>query len=143
MSSPRNIWWSYVQGMMRRYPERAAALEAMRGVRMTGRYGAEPAGGKGPGRTTETVALRQLPPAEQREYEAVRESLAYAAEKPDGALRLKLVKLVYWDKTHKLYAAAWEVGVSERTARRWNRDILYRVAVNFGLVDEDWPLTAS
>ncbi len=142
MSSPRNIWWSYVQGMMRRFPERAAALGELHRFGMTGRYAVIP-GGKGRGRATEAVALRELPPAEQREYDAVRQALEYAAAKPDGQLRLKLVKLVYWDQTHKLYAAAWEVGVSERTARRWNRDILYQVAINFGLVDEGWPLTAS
>lgn len=97
MSSRRNIWWPYVQGMMRKYPELAAAQEEK----------------------------RETPSVEQREYAAVRDALVAAAEKPDGALRLKMVKLVYWDQTHKLFAAAWEVGASERTVRRWNRDILY------------------
>lgn len=135
MSRPRYIWWSYVQGMIRKYPERAAALGDLHAPGLTARYGAAPGGGE-PGRTTESVALRQLPTCEQAEYDAVRQALEYTAAKPDGPLRLKLVKLVYWDRTHKLYAAARELGVSERTAQRWNHALTNRVAVNYGLLDE-------
>lgn len=135
MSKPRHIWWSYVQGMIRKYPERAAALDELHAVAVTARY-AEGPGGSDAGRTTESVALRQLPKCEQAEYDAVRRALEYIASKPDGLLRMKLVKLVYWDRTHKLYAAAREIGVSERTAQRWNHALTNRVAVNYGLLDE-------
>ena len=140
MSRPRYIWWSYVQGMLRKYPERAAALGELHAVGLTARYGAQTGGGRGPGRTTEAVALRQLPAMEQKEYDAVRRALEHAGSLPDGALRLELVRLVYWDRTHRLYAAAREIGVSERTAKRWNAWLIRRVAVNYGLLDEKLAL---
>lgn len=135
MSRPRYIWWSYVQGMVRKYPERARALGDLHAVGMTARYDAEPGGG-GPGRTTETVAMRQLPPAEQREYDAVRRALELMSTLPDGALRMELVRMVYWDRTHRLCAAAIRLHISERTAKRWNAWLIRRIAANYGLLDE-------
>lgn len=133
MSRPRYIWWSYVQGMVRKYPERARALGDLHAVAMVARYNAEPGGG-GPGRTTETVALRQLPATEQKEYDAVRSVLEKMAVRWDGIGRLELVRMVYWDRTHRLYAAAREIGISERTAGRWNSEILYAIAKRYGLL---------
>ena len=133
MSRPRYIWWSYVQGMVRKYPERAAALGDLHAVGMTARYDAEP-GGSGPGRTTEAVAMRQLPPTEQREYDAVRRALAQlSAAQTYGPQLLELVRLVYWDRTHRLYAAARQLHISERTAQRWNMTLIYCVAAYFGI----------
>lgn len=63
MGKPYPHWWRYAQGMLRLYPERAAALGDLHAPGLTARYGAAPGGG-GPGRTTEAVAIRQLPPAE-------------------------------------------------------------------------------
>lgn len=134
MSKPRYIWWSYVQGMIRKYPERAAALGDLHAVGMVAKYSAEPHG-NGAGRTTEAVALRELPPTEQREYEAVRKALDYIATSQNGKLRMELIRLVYWERTHKLYAAAGELHISERTAKRWNALLMYRVARNFGILD--------
>lgn len=142
MSRPRYIWWSYVQGMVRKYPERARALGDLHAVGMTARYDAEPGGG-GPGRTTEAVALRQLPPTEQKEYDAVRRALEHMATLPDGALRIELVRMVYWDRTSRLCAAAPRLHISERTARRWNAWLIRRIAANYGLLDESWPPTAT
>lgn len=133
MSRPRYIWWSYVQGMVRKYPVRAAALGELHAVGMTARYDAQPGGG-GPGRTTEAVAMRQLPPTEQREYDAVRSVLEEIASRPDGALRIELVRMVYWDRTHRLHAAARALDVSERTAGRWNSEMLYAIAKKYGLL---------
>ncbi len=133
MSSPRYIWWSYVQGIVRKYPERAAELGELHAVGMTARYDAEPGGG-GPGRATETVALRQLPPTEQREYDAVRGVLEETAGRWDGALRMEMVRMVYWERSHRLFAAARALDVSQRVALRWNRDLIYGVAKKYGLL---------
>lgn len=136
MSKPYPYWWRYAQGMIRLYPERAAALGDLHAPGLTARYGAAPGGGES-GRTTEAVALRQLPPAEQAEYDAVRRALEWAAAQPDGKLRLRMVRMVYWGRRYRLYAAAGKVGVSYPTAKRWNGQIIRRVAVNRGILDED------
>lgn len=135
MSAPRYIWWSYVQGMIRKYPERAMALAEKHSVGVTARYSLA-FGGGGAGRTTERVALRELSPVEQKEYDAVRLALDQLAVMPDGGMRLKLVRMVYWDRTHRLYAAARQIGISERTAKRWNGALIRQIALCYGLLDE-------
>lgn len=142
MSKPYPYWWRYAQGMIRLYPERAAALGDLHAPGLTARYGAAPGGG-GSGRTTEAVALRQLPPAEQAEYDAVRRALEWAAAQPDGKLRLRMVRMVYWDRRYKLYAAAGKINVSTRTAQRWNGQLIRQVAFNRGVIDSPDEKLAS
>ena len=45
-----------------------------------------------------------------------------------AAKRRRLVELVYWRRTHTVYGAGVEIGVSEETAKRWNADFLLCVA---------------
>ena len=118
--------------MVRKYPERAAALGDLRAMAMTARYSAEPGGG-GPGRSTEAAALRELPPTDQREYDAVRAALDQVEAMPGGGDRIRLIRLVYWERRYRLYSAARAVGISERTAKRWNSELLYTVAKKYGL----------
>lgn len=136
MSKPRYSWWPYVKGMIRDYPKRKARYEDIHTPAVIARYG-ERMGNGGASRTTETVALRELPSTEQREYEAVRQAIIETEKIPGGVWQLKLIKLVYWDRTHRLYGAAMECNVSDRTGRQWNGDFIRRVAGNFGLLDED------
>ena len=133
MSKERYIWWGYVKGMVRGYPAKAAELNEMRTMGMTARYQVT-AGGRKPGRSTEMVALRELPAVQQKEFNAVRKALEWISAKPDGELRMKMVRLVYWKQTHRLYAAAREIGISERTAKRWNSELLCAVAKEYGLL---------
>ena len=132
MSTSKDIWRTYVEGMIRKYPERAAALEDLHAMKMTARYSLEPGGG-GPERTTEAVAVRQLPRREQREYDAVRDALDRLVVMPEGKLRLRLIRLVYWDRSHRLFAAAQKIGISKRTAIRWKDAFIRDVASNY------WP----
>jgi hypothetical protein len=41
---------------------------------------------------------------------------------------------VYWKKTHKLIGAALEIGISERTAKRWNYRVLMTVGRFYGFL---------
>lgn len=132
MSKPREPWWPYVKNILRAYPAMKRELEALQGASITVRY--NPAGGgSGPGRTTEQTALRELPPAKMREYEAVRRTIRKTGRLPDGKLRNDLIRLVYFRRRYNLSGAAWAIHVSERTAIRWHGDFLRMVADNLGL----------
>ena len=74
MSKPRYDWWSYVKGMIRRYPELRRRYGALREGRLTADYSGMPRGG-GDGRAVEGLAIRELPSTSQREYEAVRRAV--------------------------------------------------------------------
>lgn len=135
MSVP--IWWTFAKGMVREYPANAAELGELHAVGLTAKYSLEPPGG-GPGRTTEAVALRELPPDRQKHYDAVRTALERLVAMPDGVVRLRLVQIYYWDtKTkHTLSGVAIEIGISDSTARRWNGIFLRQVAIAAGVLTE-------
>ena len=61
MSKPRYDWWSYVKGMIRRYPELRRRYGALREGRLTADYSGMPRGG-GDGRAVEGLAIRGLSP---------------------------------------------------------------------------------
>lgn len=121
----------FVRWMVRAFPARAQALGDLHAMKMTARYSMEPGGG-GPERTTEAVAIRQLPEDEQKEYDAVRTALERMAARSDAKDRLRLIRMVYWDRSCGLYAAARKVGISEATAKRWNGSFLRDVGWNYG-----------
>lgn len=130
MSRPKHGWWSYVRTMIYKFPDRARALNDIQSVQITAKYNSEPKGG-GAARTTENIALRQLRPEDQAEYDAVRRALDAVQMKMDGPQRLKMIRLVYWEKSHNLEKAAEAIGCSYATARRWNGEFINSVARNF------------
>lgn len=98
-------------------------------------------GGGGNSRKTETVALRELPPMEEKALNAVRNALEATSLLPDGKHRLALIRAYWWKIDHRsLDRAAVYVNVSERTARRWNNAFVWTVAMEMGFV---WPYRAG
>lgn len=135
MSKPRYIWWSYVKGMIRQYPALRDELEDLRSQSITAKYDAMPHGSGGDSRQAEALALRALPPRQQKEYESVCTALDIISARNNGAIHIRLIKLVYWDRTHTLAGAARKLHISEITARRWHSEIIYLVAEKYGLYE--------
>ncbi len=105
------------------YPRHQEDLRELQRTSVTARLSGMPGGG-GSGRAVEDAALRQLPPPDQTELDAVEHALRMMGLFRSGAKRRRMVELVYWRRTHTLYGAALEVGVSEETAKRWNAEFL-------------------
>lgn len=135
MSNPRNIWWSYVKAMIRRFPVLKGELEMMKEPSITAKY--SPMGhGSGISKPTEQTALRQLSPVKQKEYDAVNAAINATLARPQGEDHIKLIRSMYWSKTHyNLAGAAQQVPTTEITAKRWHRDFIYLVAEYYGLKD--------
>lgn len=129
MSKPRYDWWPYVKGMIRRYPSLKAKYDSLHTPAMTVAY-SEHIGGGGAGRTTETVALRELPRNDQREYEAIRCTIKHTENLAKGKRRMQLIRLVHWERSHTLVGAAVSLHIGEATAWRWNGDFI-RLAAKF------------
>ena len=134
MSKPRYDWWPYVKGMIRRYPELKEQYADLHSISVTADYSGMPRGGSG-GRALEAVALRELPSTSQREYEAVRRAVETTERYRNGSERLKVVKLVLWDKSHTLEGAALTIPCDKDTAKKWHREFIYLVALQYGLMD--------
>lgn len=134
MSRPHWPWWSYVKEMIRRYPERSAELDRLRTARITVNYSTMGHSG-GVSRQTEQLALKDLPESTRREYQAVADALTALEARANGDEVLKMIRLVFWKRTHTLAGAALNIHVSESTARRWHREFIYLVAEKYGLYE--------
>lgn len=134
MSTPRYDWWSYVKAVIRRYPQMDAEYKALHCPSLS--CGGEVHGSGGSSRTTEQIAMRELPKHRQREYEAVRKAIETTKRSRNARDRLKVIDLYLWKRSHTLEGAALMVPCSVATAKRWNGDFIRLVAENLGLLDE-------
>ena len=115
MSKPRYDWWGYAKAIIRRYPTLRAELQERQRPAMEIDYSGMPHGG-GAVRSTELIAIRELPTQKQREYEAVRKAIEATERVPGGRDRIKVIDLVFWRRSHTLEGAALTIPCSYRTA---------------------------
>lgn len=133
MSKPRHDWWSYVKGMIRRYPELSEQYEDIRRQSITASYSGMPGGG-GESRSTERVALKEMTETNQREYNAITAAVEETKKLDTGKERLTVINLVFWKGTHTLEGAALCVPCHYRTAQEYHREFIYCVAKHYGLL---------
>lgn len=134
MSKPRYDWWSYVKGMIRRYPELCAKEKELHTVSMSPDLSGMPHGSGNKSDPTANAALRELPDINRREMEAVRKAIEETRKMDTGEERLRMVRLVFWEKRYSLEGASQNIGISNITARRWNGTFIKMVAKEFGLL---------
>lgn len=128
-------YWAGAIEAVEKYPERMKRLADLRSQKITASISGVPGGG-GAARTTEDVALRQLPPAEQKDYEAVSLALAEMRKREYGKEFMKLVRMRYWQKpNYKLATIALRLHYSEVTMKRWNSEFIRLVLRFRGLKD--------
>ena len=137
MGKTKYKWWGYVRRILYDYPRLRAVYNDLHRPQMGAPIDGNVITGNGlPTRTTERIALRELDPQEQREYDAVTAAMEYCLRLPDGESRYKLIDLMYWKRTHTLIGAAIQIPTSQRTAERWHgyivRDIAARIEMYFG-----------
>lgn len=134
MSKPRYDWWSYVKGMIRRYPELCARQEELRRTPLSPDLNGLPHGNGKISDPVADAALRELPKINQREMEAVRKAIDETKKLDTGEERLRMIRLVFWDKTHTLDGVAMKMNRCKRTIVQWHIDFINTVAKNFGLI---------
>ena len=64
--------------------------------------------------------------------QAVEYALAMVQRKPQGEITVRIFEMVYRDGTHRLYGAALELHISERTAQRYNTYLIKMIALRMG-----------
>lgn len=140
MSKPRYRWWGFVRRMIRDYPGIKKAADDLHTHTMGGGMCGVPKGGVA-GRTVESVALRELPPDDQKIYDAVTKAVEITRLRRDGEERLSLIRCVYWSRNpHGLDAAALRANIAVPTAKRWHGDFVRLVGRCYGFsVKDDTP----
>lgn len=78
---------------------------------------------------------QELGNAGQQDEAAVEDAIVSTEKMTDGRIRLKLIRLMHWDKTHTLEGAAKAVNCDRSTAARKQRAFFEEVARNRGLMD--------
>lgn len=135
MSKPRYDWWSYVKGIIRRYPELCTRQEELRKINLSPDLSGMP---HGRGKVSDPVAdaaLRELPKIKQREMEAVRKAIEETQKLDTGEERLRMIRLVFWDRTHTLEGVSQKSHRCKRTIVQWHGDFIRLVAKEFGFID--------
>lgn len=78
---------------------------------------------------------KPLPGVACLERDAVTSAIASTEHLKNGVDRMKIIKMVHWDRTHTLEGAAMEIPCDRATAARWQRKFFEDVARNRGLLD--------
>lgn len=132
MSKPRYNWWSFALAIIRDYPLRYKQLKELRQQNMVAETTGMPKGGSA-GRSAENVAMRQLPPQEQREFDAVHKALQRTEAMKAGKVRQQIVKLTLW-QGYNIDTAAMIVHEAPATTRRYRWQFIMLVGHMYGFL---------
>lgn len=121
-------WRSQARRALRDYP-RLKKKQSANGYQITPVYGGLPVQHEA-SRVTEDVALRsQLTEAEANAISAVEFAMQMQSAYYNSEARLKMLRLVYFKRTHTMQGAAMECGYSIETVWKWNTEVLAAVYV--------------
>ena len=122
-------WKNEARNALRQYPRAKRRQNELSDMQITPAYGGTVTSHTAT-RTTENVALRSnLTPYEESVISAVEFMMRMQSAYPNGQERMRMIKLVYFQRTHTLEGAAMECNYSDRTVKRWNTEILTAVYV--------------
>lgn len=135
MSTTRYDWWSNVTRMVRNYPARKAEYEALHCQSLVADTSGMP-GGSCVSRTTENIAIREMAPAKQKEYEAVTQAIRITEMLPSGDKRIELIERMYW-KGRKLRIddVVMPLYISDITGKRWHSEFIALVGSCYGYLE--------
>jgi hypothetical protein len=120
MSKPKDDWFKPVVWVIRNYPARKKEYEELHRQAMAFQMSGMP-GSCDVSRTVENLALREMAPMKQTEYEAVTKAIAVTNMLPDGELRVKLITKMYWGKKKVEMKYIYpQLNIAESTATRWH-----------------------
>lgn len=134
MSRPHYDWWCNATRMIRNYPARKAEHDDLVSQSVTADMSGMPHSG-GAGRSTEAAALHQMAPAKQAEYDAVRKAIEITEMLPNGELRIRLIRRIYWgEKKQPIHRAVGSLNIAEATGWRWHSGFVKLVGECFGYI---------
>ncbi|MCI2106836.1 MAG: hypothetical protein LKK00_09010, partial [Intestinimonas sp.] len=114
-----------VEEIIREYPALLAESHELR-------YAFRTSGSNDP---TASAAMRELPPEGKRRLDAIRQTIRKTHYMENGLLRLNLINMVYWKKTHTLTQAAMELSCTEQQAELYRNEFIRSVKESLGITD--------
>ena len=136
MSRYKFDWWPQAVWAVRNYPALKKEYEELHEQSLSQKLTGMP-GGRCTARATENIALKQMPPQKQREYEAVRRAIDTTVKLPDGQKRKDLIDRMYWQgKKLTITQVMYQVNAGDALAKRWHREFIWLVGKNMGYVSQ-------
>lgn len=133
MSKPYYPWWPKALNVIRLYPRLKAEFEDLHSARVTPSYSGATSSHSGINRSSEELALRELPAGSQMYYDAVTNALAFTAMLKDGEERLTFIKGYHFkQRWARIKDASYSLHVSESTLNRWHKAFVKKVGENLG-----------
>lgn len=134
MATKYKFWWRpLVEKALREYPRMRQRKAELQGTSLTPNYNPMPSGNS-VARTTENLAMNNLPEDEEKWLTAIEKAILEVSEQADGKSCLALISCVYFKKTHTVSGAAIQCHVSESTAKRRIGRFIWTVGKYKGLV---------
>lgn len=134
MSKPKDDWFKNAVWTVRNYPARKQEYEELTSPKVTASISGMPGSG-GVSRTVENLALREMAPMKQKEYEAVTKAIEVTKLLPNGDLKVKLISLMYWQgKKLNIQEAIPKISVGEATGKRWHGSFIRLVGDFMGYI---------
>lgn len=132
MSNFKEDWWRSAVWAVRNYPSRKKAYEQLHAPRSNDAVVTVVPAGR-INRCTEALALSELPPMKQREYDAVSRAISETAAMPDGKLRVDLISQMYWQGNKLgISGVSYKLNISVATGKRWHNRFIRLVGHNLG-----------
>lgn len=135
MGKTKQPWWNYVKTIIRDYPQLKKEIDTPLEQSVSSKI----VGGGGSGgvsKPVENCVIHDLSPKKQKRYDAVNSAIETTKSKHpyDYVTRLKIVELVYFQKSHTILGASIMVNCSANTAGTWQADFIKTVAEKLDLV---------
>lgn len=125
----RQAWWNYIKQVIREYPALCKEADAPLEQRLTAVYGGIGGSAGAVSRPVENCVIHDLSKKKQRKLDAIETAIRKTQiNYSDADLRLTVINLVYWKKTHTIAGAALKIPCHVTTAGRWQADFIWAVA---------------
>lgn len=134
MGRAREPYWYYVKSIIKEYPVLEKELATPLSPRLCATL--EPSTGRKTANPTQDCVIHDLPPKQQRKYDAVSNAILKTrlTHPKTAADRLKVIDMVYWKQSHTVAGAAMKVPCHRNIAGKWQGDFIRLVAEELDLV---------
>ena len=126
--SRKKPWWNYVKSIIREYPALKKEIETPLATRITPVYGSI-GGGSGISDPVTNAVIHDLPKPKQRKFDAVENAIIETKAHYDNwKIRLDIIDMVYWRKTHTIQGASMATYCHYNTACTYQADFINAVS---------------
>lgn len=134
MSKPKYDWLKNAVWTVRNYPARCEEYKELRSQSISADISGMPKGCD-VSRTAENIALREMAPMKQKEYDAVTRAIAVTQLLPNGDKRIELISKMYWEgKKLNIKDVIPHIHVAQATGDRWHGAFMRLVGEFMGYI---------